>query len=309
MLVATYDLVLCQGVLMYLDDPEPALAGLAAATAPGGVLSLVVRNREAMALRHAMRRQWAKALAAFDETGYVNELGVAARADTVDDLTRRLAGHGLAVERWHGVRVLSDGVPLEEPVPPPDELATLLAAEERAGSTDPYRGVGPLRAPAGPAAARPERQSRARCLGAFLAVLAGSRSTTSPSASSIRFIASTGISTPAASTFSTTCSGREAPMIAEATLSFCSTQATASWAIVRSELVGDRLELLDAAEDVVGHEPRDHVGATLLVGGARAGRRRLPRQVLAREHALGDRRPDDLRDTELAAASGRPGPR
>ena len=142
--VATYDLVLCHGVLMYLDDPEPALAGLAAATAPGGVLSLVVRNREAMALRHAMRRHWAEALAALDDTGYLNELGVRARADTVDDLTRRLAGHGLSVERWHGVRVLSDGVPLEEPVPPPDELATLLAAEERAGSTDPYRGVGPL---------------------------------------------------------------------------------------------------------------------------------------------------------------------
>jgi len=40
--------------------------------------------------------------------------------------------------------VLSDGVPLDEPVPPADELATLLAAEERAGRTDPYRGVGPL---------------------------------------------------------------------------------------------------------------------------------------------------------------------
>ena len=142
--LTTYDLVLCHGVLMYLDDPGPALAGLAAATAPGGVLSLDARNRAAMALRHAMRRQWATALEAFDATGYVNELGVSARADTVDDLTRRLAGHGLVVERWHGVRVLSDGVPLEEPVPPADELATLLAAEERAGSTDPYRAVGPL---------------------------------------------------------------------------------------------------------------------------------------------------------------------
>lgn len=142
--LTTYDLVLCHGVLMYLDDPGPALAGLAAATAPDGVLSLVARNREAMALRHAMRRQWAKALAAFDATGYVNELGVAARADTVGELTRLLAGHGLTVERWYGVRVLSDGVPLDEPVPPADELATLLAAEERAGRTDPYRGVGPL---------------------------------------------------------------------------------------------------------------------------------------------------------------------
>jgi SAM-dependent methyltransferase len=142
--LATYDLVLCHGVLMYLDDPGPALAGLAAATAPGGMLSLVARNREALALRHGMRQQWQRALDAFDATGYVNELGVPARADTVADLGSRLAGHGFAIERWHGVRVLSDGLPLDAPLPPPAELAALLAAEERAGSTDPYRAVGPL---------------------------------------------------------------------------------------------------------------------------------------------------------------------
>ena len=38
--------------------------------------------------------------------------------------------------------------------------------------------------------------------------------------------------TPAALTFSPTCSGREAPISAAATLSFWSTQATASWAMV-----------------------------------------------------------------------------
>ena len=96
--VTTADLVLCQGVLMYLDDPGPALAGLAAATGAGRPMpSLVARNREAMALRHAMRRQ-AKALAAFDDTGYVNELGVAARPTPSTTSPGSLAGHSLMVE-------------------------------------------------------------------------------------------------------------------------------------------------------------------------------------------------------------------
>ena len=50
----------------------------------------------------------------------------------------------------------------------------------------------------------------------------------------MRAISSAGITTPAAFAFSVTCSGREAPMIAVATLSFCSTHATASCASERS---------------------------------------------------------------------------
>jgi hypothetical protein len=44
----------------------------------------------------------------------------------------------------------------------------------------------------------------------------------------------TGMTTPAALTFSATCSGREAPTSAAATLSFCRTHATESWAMVSS---------------------------------------------------------------------------
>ena len=71
-----------------------------------------------------------------------------------------------------------------------------------------------------------------RCCGAFWAVLAGSRSTVSPRTSSMRASSSGGTVTPTAFTFSCTCSGRDAPMMAAETLSFCSTQATASWAWV-----------------------------------------------------------------------------
>jgi hypothetical protein len=69
-----------------------------------------------------------------------------------------------------------------------------------------------------------------RVLGELCRVFAGSRSTTSPRTSSIRFISSAGIRTPTALAFSWTCSGRDAPMIAVATLSFCRTQAMASCA-------------------------------------------------------------------------------
>ena len=82
-------------------------------------------------------------------------------------------------------------------------------------------------------------------------VFAGSRTTTGSRTSSIAFIVASSSFTPAALTFSVTCSGRLAPMIAAETLSFCSTQATASWARRQAGLLGDRLQLLDPLEHVV----------------------------------------------------------
>ena len=53
-----------------------------------------------------------------------------------------LAGYGLEVTAWYGVRVFTDTAP-GDAEPPPD-LPTLLACEERAGYTDPYRRVAAL---------------------------------------------------------------------------------------------------------------------------------------------------------------------
>ncbi|WP_406674478.1 methyltransferase domain-containing protein [Nonomuraea sp. N2-4H] len=138
----SFDVVLCHGVLMYLDDPDPLLASLARLPAPGGLLSLLVRNGDALAMRPGLLGDWPEALRAFEETGYVNRLGVAARADRREELTRRLADVGLEVRQWYGVRVFTDTAPDTAPVP--DDLDGLLAAEERAGRTDPYRSVAPL---------------------------------------------------------------------------------------------------------------------------------------------------------------------
>lgn len=137
-----FDVVLCHGVLMYADDPGPLLTDLARLLAPGGVLSLLVRNGDALAMRPGLMGAWGEAVRAFDDTRYVNRLGVSARADRRDELTRRLAVHGLEVRQWYGVRVFCDAVPDDAPIP--GDLGALLAAEERAGRTDPYRGVAAL---------------------------------------------------------------------------------------------------------------------------------------------------------------------
>ncbi|KQX64464.1 bifunctional 2-polyprenyl-6-hydroxyphenol methylase/3-demethylubiquinol 3-O-methyltransferase UbiG [Angustibacter sp. Root456] len=146
----TFDIVLCHGVLMYLPEPGPAVVALSDRVAPGGVLSLLARNAAAMALRPGLRRQWADVLDLLDEAEqpaphYVNELGVRARADRLEELASYVSGRRMHVEAWYGVRVVTDGVAVDEPAPAdPDELDALLVAEERLGRTDPYRRVATL---------------------------------------------------------------------------------------------------------------------------------------------------------------------
>ncbi|WP_210576208.1 methyltransferase domain-containing protein [Streptomyces sp. GESEQ-4] len=141
-LPGSFDVVLCHGVLMYVDDPDPLLAGLARMLAQGGLLSLLVRNADALAMRAGLSGDWAGALAAFDTVSYRNRLGLNVRADRLDALTGTLAGIGAPLHAWYGVRVFTDTA--ADGAEAPGDVDALLAAEERAGRTDPYRRVGAL---------------------------------------------------------------------------------------------------------------------------------------------------------------------
>ncbi|MFF3762511.1 class I SAM-dependent methyltransferase [Streptomyces sp. NPDC001922] len=143
-LPGSFDVVLCHGVLMYLPEPDPFLAGLARVLAPGGLLSLLVRNADALAMRPGLARDWDGALASFDSPAYTNRVGLPVRADRLDALTGTLAGIGAPLDTWYGVRVFTDQVADDEEPPTGQELARLLAAEDRAGRTDPYRAVAAL---------------------------------------------------------------------------------------------------------------------------------------------------------------------
>ncbi|NEA62161.1 methyltransferase domain-containing protein [Streptomyces sp. SID12488] len=143
-LPGSFDVVLCHGVLMYVELPDALLAGLARMLAPGGLLSLLVRNGDALAMRPGLAGDWSGALGSFDTDSYTNRLGLEVRADRLSTLTGTLAGIGAPLHAWYGVRVFTDTADDDAEIPAEAEVDALLAVEERAGRTDPYRQVAAL---------------------------------------------------------------------------------------------------------------------------------------------------------------------
>jgi S-adenosylmethionine-dependent methyltransferase len=137
-----FDLVTCHGVFMYLGDRSAGIQSLARHRFDAGKLSITFRNGHALAMRPALRRDWTGALEAFDSLKYVNELGLRAVADRIEDVESDLRDAGLGLITWYGVRVFNDAIPADTAVPDGDELADLLDLEEEAGRTDPYRLMG-----------------------------------------------------------------------------------------------------------------------------------------------------------------------
>lgn len=137
-----FDVVLCHGVLMYLDSDETMLAALAAALAPDGRLSLLVRNGLALAMRPGLLGDWAGVGPALSGDGYTNRLGLPARAHTPAQLDEECGALGLRRTHWWGVRVFSDHLPGD--APPGDDLDARVAAELAVSGIDPYRQVAAL---------------------------------------------------------------------------------------------------------------------------------------------------------------------
>lgn len=139
-----FDVVLCQGVLMYFPDPYPLLDAIAHVVAPGGMVSLLVRNGDALAMRPGLLGDWDSVGKAFDGDSYRNRIGVDARADRLQDLTAALAQRQMYVSQWYGVRVFTDTAASDAPLPDEATLDAIVRYEERAGRTDPYRHVAAL---------------------------------------------------------------------------------------------------------------------------------------------------------------------
>ncbi|HVE63986.1 MAG TPA: methyltransferase domain-containing protein, partial [Mycobacteriales bacterium] len=129
--------VLCHGVLMYVEPPEPLVAGLCALAAPGGLVSIVAKSVASLVLRPALQGNWQEALAGFDGTRQLNGLDVDTRADTVDSIEAMLRANGVEPTAWYGVRLFTDGWrPDEAAVADPEAV---FAVELEASRRDPYR--------------------------------------------------------------------------------------------------------------------------------------------------------------------------
>jgi S-adenosylmethionine-dependent methyltransferase len=139
---AGFDAVLCHGVLMYLADPEPLVNALCELTAPAGMVSIVAKNVEVMAMRHAHEGDWAAAISAFDSDWQLNGLGVNTRGDRIEHISSLITQRGVEPVAWYGVRLFTDGWTPERAPTDPEEL--VLQAELMASQRDPYRRLSRL---------------------------------------------------------------------------------------------------------------------------------------------------------------------
>ena len=136
-----FDAVLCHGVLIYLENPDPLIEALSAIARPGAVISILTKNADALAMRPALEGRYKDALAFFDTKREINRLGLVTSTDTIPELSTKLEKYGIELEQWYGVRVFTDH--LDDRSPGPD-LPYVLEAEWEAGRRDPYRGVARL---------------------------------------------------------------------------------------------------------------------------------------------------------------------
>jgi S-adenosylmethionine-dependent methyltransferase len=136
-----YDAVCCHAVLMYLDDPVPALRALRSQVAAGGALSLLEKNRAGLALRPGLRGDYLEATRVLESPIATGNLGIRNRARSVDEWRELLSATGWTLDSWVGIRLFSDQAPDDLPGGRFEELATL---EREAGRRDPYRAMARL---------------------------------------------------------------------------------------------------------------------------------------------------------------------
>jgi SAM-dependent methyltransferase len=136
-----FDAVCCHAVLMYLDDPAPHLAAMRHAASTSATLSLLEKNRLALAMRPGLRGDYAEALRVLDDPVAGGNLGIPNRSRSVDEWSDLLTGSGWRLDSWVGIRLFSDLAPdvLSE-----EDAERLLSLEREAGRREPYRSAARL---------------------------------------------------------------------------------------------------------------------------------------------------------------------
>ncbi|MEU8764131.1 methyltransferase domain-containing protein [Streptomyces sp. NPDC048659] len=141
---ASFDAVVCHGVVMYLPDSAAPVASLARLVAPGGILSILTKNQLAVGVREALRGQYESARAQI-ETGQAastGNLGLRTRGDSPGHLDHLAADCGLTPLTWQGVRIFHDH--RDDWTPAEEEYQAALATEWAASTRSPYRELGRL---------------------------------------------------------------------------------------------------------------------------------------------------------------------
>lgn len=135
----TFDAATCHGVLPFVEDPEPLVRALVRLVRPGGLVSVLAKNAEALAMRPALQGHYRKALGSLGADRDEGPLGALTRADTLAGLQGILEAADGEFIAWHGVRSFTEH--LGDAPAVPEVLEDALELEWAAGRKDPYRGV------------------------------------------------------------------------------------------------------------------------------------------------------------------------
>ena len=139
--VEAFDAVLLHAVVCYVEDLDAVLGGVAATLKPGGVLSLVFKNRHALPFRHVTQGRLVEAARALDDPREAGNLGIVNRARTREELESALSRTGFEVRGVLGVRLFAEFLTAELAE---QEVESLVDLELRAGAREPYRSVARL---------------------------------------------------------------------------------------------------------------------------------------------------------------------
>jgi S-adenosylmethionine-dependent methyltransferase len=136
-----FDAICCHAVLMYLADPAVHLTAMRAVAADAAVLSLLEKNRLALAMRPGLRGDFAEALRVLDDPVATGNLGITNRSRSIDEWRDLLSSAGWRLDSWVGIRLFSDLAP---DVLSDAEYGRLLTLERAAGEREPYRSAARL---------------------------------------------------------------------------------------------------------------------------------------------------------------------
>ncbi|MFD3552934.1 class I SAM-dependent methyltransferase [Streptomyces goshikiensis] len=137
-----YDVVICHGVLEYVDDPAEGVANAFAALRPGGVLSLLGAGLGGAVLARALAGHFTEARTALaDPAGRWGTGDPVPRRFTAEQLTELVGGAGLEVGAVHGVRIFADLVPGVLVDTEPGAVEALLRLEEAAAELPAFHAV------------------------------------------------------------------------------------------------------------------------------------------------------------------------
>ncbi|MFJ5556080.1 methyltransferase [Streptomyces sp. NPDC093250] len=137
-----YDVVLCHGVLEYVDDPAEGVRNAVAALRPEGVLSLLAAGLGGAVLARALAGHFTEAQRALeDPNGRWGAGDPVPRRFTAEQLTGLVEGAGLRIAAVHGVRIFSDLVPGVLVDTEPGALDALLRLEAAAAELAAFHSV------------------------------------------------------------------------------------------------------------------------------------------------------------------------